>query len=195
MTALAVIVFALLGGALSRWHGGGFVGGSPKMLKNFLWALPLAIGSYIATQSWMLSLIALVLCMFGKATGHGGGIDLGRNPKEPGAGRSPEKLEYLILWLHGRMPRYWYDALLLAIVGIAAVSGAILAMAFVNPVAALFVAIGGAMKGLAYMIGWEFEKLLVTVEPDDFNEPTELGEFLAGFFAYLAFALAFVMVV
>jgi hypothetical protein len=195
MTVLAAIVFSLLGGALSRWHGGGFVGGSPKMLKNFLWALPLAIGSYIATHGWLLAALALGLCMIGKATGHGGGIDLAHNPKEPGAGRSPEKLEYLILWLHGRMPQYWYDALLLAISGIAAVSGAVVAIAHVSIPAALIVAIGGALKGLAYMIGWEFEKLLVTVEQDDFNEPTELGEFLAGFFAYLAFALAFVMVV
>lgn len=215
MMALFIIIFSLLGGVISRWHGGGFIGGSPKVLKNFVWAAPLAIGSMVAfapiapaiyemvnfihavmpLQAFYAACgaIFLALCMIGKATGHGGGMDLGHNPKEPGKGRKPEKLEYLIIWLHGRIPQYWYDALLLSITGIAAMSGAALAMASVHPVAALIVAFGGAMKGLAYMIGWEFEKLLVTVEPEDFNEPTEIGEFLTGLFAYLAFALAMVI--
>ncbi len=111
--AIKIIITALVGGILSRWHGGGFIGGSPKILKAFLWALPCAVCAGIALQTilshwWQTVLscaLVLVWSMVFKNTGHGGGMDLAHNPKEPGKGRTPEKLEYLILWLHGRMPQ------------------------------------------------------------------------------------------
>lgn len=206
MTAFLVIAAAIYGGVLSRWHGGGFISGSPKVLKNSLWAFPFASVSLLALHAagvhgWPLYLAAAVsfaLCLFGKATGHGGGMDLAHNPKEPGGNpsRKPEKLEYLILWLHGKMPQFWYDFLLLVIIGIASTSGAALCIGYVNPLAGLIVATGGAMKAVAYAIGWKLHDMFAWPDnlPKDFDEPTEIGEFLTGSFAFTGLAIATLMV-
>ncbi len=200
----AAVVTALggLGLFLSRWHGGGFIGGSPKVLKNILWALPFAGVAYFAhtgSAAWIWAGVALALCLFGKATGHGGGMDLAHSPKEPGGNpaRSPEKLERLILWLYDDLPRYWYDALILVLVGLAAVSGAALAVGVVNSAAGLVIALGGCLKAAAYMVGWainDYAPQLLDDLPDDFDEATEIGEALTGFFAYLALGIGALMV-
>lgn len=220
MELLYIFSFALLGAIISRWHGGGFVGGSPKLLKNVIWAVPFGAFAAVVFDSknriitdWLqetferlsyidfeiidtvvlASAVALcfILCVLGKTTGHGGGMDLAHSDKEPGGNpsRSPEKLEHLILWLHGKIPQYWYDFLLLAIVGMAATSGGIFAAAFFGAVPAIVVATGGAMKAVAYAVGWKW------FNPkrgpyDQIDEATEVGEFLTGFFAYAALAAA-----
>lgn len=123
---LIVGFLAIFGTFVSRWHGGGFVGGSPKQLKNFLWSLPFSFGVLAAwftdERSWLAIVVAsiatLAWCMVMKSTGHGGGIDLAESEKEPGQGRTVEKLEYLILWLHDKIDRYWYDFLMLTIIGL-----------------------------------------------------------------------------
>lgn len=200
-----VILLAVYGGLISRIHGGGLVHNIPKTIKNLLWALPLAAASsylvyrdrgalwiydygYEVGITFMVLTFAAIagLCTIGKATGHGGGIDLATSSLEPGKGREPEKLEYLILWLHDRIPRYWYDALLLLIVGVAAVSGAALAAASVNVWAGAVVVAGGASKSVAYMLGWRYA-VKMTV---DLSEPTEFGELLTGAFAYGAMGIA-----
>lgn len=203
MNALLVIAAAFYGGILSRWHGGGFISGSPKVLKNALWAFPFAAVSFLAldhagVDGWPLyaaAAVSFALCLFGKATGHGGGMDLAHSPKEPGGtpSRNPEKLERLILWLHGKMPQYWYDFLLLVIIGLFSTSGAALALGYVNPLAGLIVAAGGALKAVAYAIGWKFDNMLGDF-PKDFDEPTEIGEFLTGAFAFAGLAIATLMV-
>lgn len=200
--AAAVAALGGLGLFLSRWHGGGFISGSPKVLKNILWALPFAGVAFFAhtgTAAWVWAGVALALCLFGKATGHGGGMDLAHSPKEPGGNpsRSPENLERLIIWLYDDLPRYWYDALILVLVGFAAVSGAAIAVAVVNPLAGILIALGGCLKALAYMVGWaahDHAPQLLAGLPDDFDEATEIGEALTGFFAYTALGLAAWMV-
>ena len=206
MNAIMVIAAALYGGVLSRWHGGGFISGSPKVLKNSLWALPFAAVSFLALHAhgvdgWPLYLAAAVsfaLCLFGKATGHGGGMDLAHSPKEPGGNpsRTLEKLERLIFWLYDKLPRYWYDFTLLVVIGLASTSGAALALGYVNPLAGLIVAAGGAMKAVAYAIGWRLHDLFSWPDslPKDFDEPTELGEFLTGAFAFTGLAIGAIMV-
>lgn len=192
--ATMLLVLIVYGTFVSRWHGGGFIPGSPKIIKNFLWAAPMAAVAFYATSNYWVYALALALCMIGKGTGHGGGMDLAHSPKEPGGNpsRSPEKLEHLILWLHGKIPQYWYDALLLVIVGLAAVSGAALAVGSVNLYAGLTIALGGALKAPAYMIGWKlFPSKRGSVE--EFDEATEVGEGLTGFFAYTGIALAIVL--
>lgn len=176
----------MIGGLISRFHGGGFVGGFNKSIKNIIWALPFGVIAYYCTQSWLLCLLCFTLCLAGKATGHGGGMDLGFNSKEPNNGRKPEKLEYIILWAHPYLPRYVYDALLLAIVGFAAVSGLSLAL-LINgdAVNAAIIAVSGAAKALAYMIGWVIYPESEGEGHKDFNEATEIGEFLTGVFAYM----------
>jgi len=219
---------ALLGTVLSRWHGGGFIGGSPKILKNFLWSVPFALAagaawmherSQAVNWTWWLkdhlpaiqaldfetillciciavALLALCLCMVGKSSGHGGGIDDGRSDKEPGAGRDPEKVEYLILWLrplfHGKHSR-WYDRLILALSGLFAVSGAVIAIAMINPLAALPIAIGGAFKAIGYVIGWNVFPDGNGSGPKDFDEATKIGEGLAGLFAFTGLAISVII--
>lgn len=185
---------AVIGAFLSRWHGGGFIGGSPKLLKAFLWALPMAAATGAAYHydghSWtvtaIVSFLVLAACMVFKNTGHGGGMDMAHSEKEPGAGRTPEKLEYLILWLHGRMPRYWYDALLLSVIGTFSTLAPAIALGCINPWAGIVALAGGTLgKPLGYMIGWKTDE----------DHATEIGEALTGAFAYTGVSLAAIMVI
>lgn len=190
---------------MSRWHGGGFIKGSPKILKAFLWSLPFALASgaafHLDGHSWTVTGIvaALVLagCMVFKNTGHGGGMDLAHNSKEPDAGRESEKLEYLILWLHGKMPQYWYDALLLCIIGTASTLLPAIAIGIVNPWAGLVCAAGGTFgKPVGYMIGHKLaDEGLLKDLPYDINHATAVGELLTGVFAYSCLATATLMVI
>lgn len=203
--AAAIAVTAVIGAFLSRWHGGGFISGSPKLLKAFLWSLPFALASgaafYLDGHSWMVTGIvaALVLagCMVFKNTGHGGGMDLAHNTKEPGKGREPEKLEYLILWLHGKMPQYWYDALLLLVIGTASTLLPAIAIGIVNPLAGLIVLAGGMFgKPVGYMIGHAIADAgLIKDLPEDLDHATAVGELLTGVFAYSCLATATLMVI
>lgn len=201
----AVIITAAIGGFLSRWHGGGFIKGSPKILKAFSWSLPFALASaaafYLDDHSWtvtgIVSALVLAGCMVFKNTGHGGGMDLAESDKEPGNGREPEKLEYLILWLHGRMPQYWYDALLLCIIGTASTLLPAIVIGLVNPWAGLVVAAGGTIgKPLGYMTGHALKDAgLLDGLPYDFNHATAVGELLTGVAAYSCLAIATLMVI
>ena len=170
---------------VSRWHGGGFFK-APKVLKNAVWAgaltvpVVLAYGPLLGFHAAWPALVAFALCFAGKATGHGGGMDLGHSPKEPSNGRDLEKLEFIIFPLFDRIPRYWYDALLLALTGLAAVSGAVIALTPLNPIHGLILAAAGLLKPLGYMIGWKNF-------PDNKNgAATVTGEVMAGFLVGLA---------
>lgn len=185
-----LIPFAFTGAFISRWHGGGFIQNSPKVLKNFLWALPFSVCAYFATTQWWVSLLVLAWSIVFKATGHGGAMDLGHSPKEPGAGRDPEKLEYLVLWLHGRIPTYWYDLLTLAIIGLFSVAGAAFAVGYTNTLAGIIIALGGLGKPIGYAIGWQLNRAIEDFFSEDLNEATEIGEFLTGFLAYLCLGIS-----
>lgn len=186
---LLIIFIALLGGIISRWHGGGFFP-APKLLKNFVWAVPFAIVSYIATSQWWAALIVLAWTMVFKATGHGGAMDLGHSTVP----RDPEKLEYLVLWLRDRIPTYWYDFLTLTIIGIFSVMGASFAVGYVNVLAGSIIAIGASGKPLGYAFGWSINENIANIFDENVDEPTEIGEFLTGFVAYLCLSVAAVVI-
>lgn len=57
-------------------------------------------------------------------------------------------MEYLLGGLHGRIPDFYYKIIAMAVIGLAAVSGAAIAFAFASPLAGLCVAAGGLCKGL-----------------------------------------------
>jgi hypothetical protein len=222
-----IAMAALVGALLSRWHGGGFISGSPKILKALLWSLPIAgctakawYDERYPAVNWVWSISqniealnkihfdvlfnviigfvfisVLALCMLTRNTGHGGGMDMATSVKEPGAGREPEKLEYLILWLHPILPRYWYDALLLSIIGLAGALAPAIAIGLINPTAGALVAFGGAFgKASGYMIGWEIFEDGSGEGPKDLNEATEIGELLYGLFYYVSFFTALALV-
>lgn len=179
------LLLPIYGLLVSRFHGGGFYGGFSKTIKNLMWAVPFALAAGLLGE-WWLGLVALPLCLFGKATGHGGWMDLGTWTKP----RSDERIEFIIKPLRDKMPVYWYDVLGMALVGFAAVSGAVIAFAFINPLSASIIALGGLFKAVAYMIGWWIFPEYRGIGPEDFDTSTEIGEALTGFFAYAGLAAA-----
>lgn len=204
MIWVALILFALLGGWLSRMCGGA----PPKLpfgLDQWIYALPYLFITFPALIIMLMTInprrgykqylpIMLALAgysgaVLGKRTGHGGGMDAGHSDDEPYNSREPEKLEFLILWLHGKIPQYWYDILLLTITGLAVTLLSGIIVAFINPFWGVFLALSGATKGVAYMIGWHHYP---TGEGNGFkwlNEATAIGEFLTGYFAYAALGM------
>lgn len=180
-----MIIFAVYLGIISRWHGGGFIGGSPKSLKNLMWALPFAFVTYVATQNWYWSAFALILCTIGKATGHGTGMDLGRTKHIS----KPERLE--LTFLKPYLPEWLYDGITLSVVGLAAVSGAVIAIGTINPLYGAVIAIGGLCKFLAYGIGWGIYPNYTGRGIKNLNHSTEIGEFLTGAFAGLALGIVY----
>lgn len=184
-----VAILAILGGLLSRWHGGGFFK-APRWLKNAAWATPpslLMLLAYVDAQKPVAGLLWLLpcflLCLACKASGHGGAMDLGRWTKP----RKPEALEFLVAPLHGRIREDIYDGILLAVIGLAAVSGFVLAMAFINPLAAFCAAVGGLAKFHAYVIGW------AAFPANVHGRATVTGEVLTGAFAYAGIAAGLVI--
>ncbi len=172
-----IIIFALMlglvGGVASRWHGGGYISGSPKSVKNLVWALPIAASTasfYESGTALIVFFVGLLLCIAGKALGHGRGFRL----KEPmKSGSTPERVEAII---PDKLPLYWYKVSIMALTGLAAVSGGVVALMFVNPLAGVILAIGGVFKGLNAMV---------------FDLKTEYREFADGFAAYFFLMLAY----
>ncbi len=214
MVALLLIAFAVAGGWLSRMCGGA----PPKLpwgLDQWLYAIPYFFICTPAAVSFMVAIFAdknfdkkpreklyeflfLLLpysaAFMGKRTGHGGGIDLGHNNKEPGAGREPERLEFIVEPLHGKISQYWYDALLLAVTGLAVTLVAGVIVCFVNVGAGLIIIASGPMKALAYMIGWAIYPTGDGRGIPHLDEATAIGEFLTGVFNYAALAIGFHLV-
>jgi len=179
---IIAVLICIYGAFISRLHGSELF--PYKIVKSLLWALPFA-----AFTSWLYAdyawyviapvcLIVLTTCSLGKSTGQGEGIDLGTWTRG-----EPERLEFLIRWAEDKLSPYWYDALILLVTGLAAVLGASIAVGYINPMYGLILALGGALKPLAYMIGWK-------VYP---KQATVIGEVLTGLFAYAPIAAVFLI--
>lgn len=91
---------------------------------------------------------------------------------------------------YGMIKLYWRNVTGMSVVGLAAVFGAVVAGAFVSPILSLVLAIGGIMKGASYMIGYAILGERGGDLSGDFDEATEIGELLTGFFAYAGLAVA-----
>lgn len=134
-------------GIVSAWHGGRIHGGDPKFIKNLAWCLPFAVAVGIYCPVW--TLVFVPLCYL-KTMGHGRGFRLKEPMKD---GSTPDSIErYLILPLLDKIPLYWYKVLLMSLVGLAAVSGGVIAFSIANPLAGLCVALAGLWKGVNAMI-------------------------------------------
>lgn len=189
-----ILLFALLGGWLSRMAGGG----PPKLpwgLDQWLYGVPYALialpvlaplaaymgvkekNSRIALSILFLPYIGAVA---GKRTGHGGGIDMGTwaDPRED------ERLEFIIKPLRGKISEYWYDALLMGVTGVACTLIASIMVWSVDVWGGLALALSGLTKAPAYMIGWGIYPSGSGKGIPYLNEATAIGEFLTGFFAY-----------
>lgn len=142
-----LFILPALGGTLSAWHGGQIKGGSNKTLKNFLWALPFLICALVFLPFSLINFLCMGNML--KATGHGRGFRL-KEPMKIGAER--EKVEYLIWYLEGRIPLYWYKVLIMCLAGLAAVLCSAIVFGLYNPLAGAIIALGGLLKGLNAII-------------------------------------------
>ena len=88
---------------------------------------------------------------------------------------------------YGSRRLYWRCVFGLAVTGFAAVSGFVLTVAWVDPVAAGIVAVGGLLKPVGYCIGLAMARRGWVFTDRNFNV---LGEFVAGALAYGAMGLA-----
>lgn len=137
--------------------------------------------------------IILIGGMIAKNTGHGGGMDNGNSTKEPFYGRTLEKLEYLIYpWAFKILSRKAYDSLLMFIIGCFRSLFHSFFLFLISPVAGLVSLFGGGIGTMiGYRIGWLiFPKGIGKSISHEFDEATEIGEFLGYALAMLSFCLA-----
>lgn len=172
----SVVLLSLLFGWFSRMCGGA----PPKLplgLDQFIFSIPyLMFYDVIGIVQSVLSYAGGVL---GKRTGHGNGMDLAHVDYEG----KPEKVEFLIRWLHDRIPRYWYDFLLLALTSLLAniILGGFLI--YTDPlVGAISLFLSTFCKPISYAIGWKIYPNFSGKGLKNLNEATQIGEFLTGFF-------------
>jgi hypothetical protein len=186
-------------GITSLWHGGTGPKAA-KAVKNLAWGVCIGGATWFLLygslgHGWLaitLSLMAGLISLAGKATGHGRGLGL----HEPIKG-NPEVLEVLISWAIQHIPTYWYKVIVLSISGFLACGGAFLALLCIQPWAAIPIAIGGLLKGPGYMFGqWlEDRKALLRIYKTFKTRiySNQIGEFLAGFFAGLGLVFAYLL--
>ena len=183
LIAALFFCFSILGGWLSRWHGGGWGIKAVKVIKNLAWALP-ACGVIYLINPWRAPLGLLNML---KATGHGRGLGLDEPMRED---MEPEKIEVLIRWLEPSLTVHAYKHLIMALTGLAAVSGGIVAFLFISPIGALIIALAGLLKGVAYEIG-------LAISPAQTKTlgfyKTEWGEIITGIFAFGGLGVGFIL--
>ncbi len=111
-----------------------------------------------------------------KSTGHGNFMDLGSWDKPT----DPETLEFLIAPLREVLSGYWYDFTGLAVIGLLGSIPYAVAIYKLSIKASVIILAGGALKSVAYAIGW------VTST----QYPTEVGELLTGLFVGISLYLS-----
>lgn len=165
-----MILLPFIYGILSSWHGGQItVPYDTKVAKNIVWCIPAFIVALIYLP-WYLSPLTFLCAL--KAIGHGRIW----NPRLPlDLSKDPEAVErWGFKILIGKMPDFWYKVLAMGVTGFAAVSGIFLSFLFVNPLAALFIALGGLAKGLNAIIFTGYK------EDGEIYNSTEAREVLDG---------------
>lgn len=213
------IICALVMGLISRWHGGGFFTAPKVFKNAAWGiAIALAVVYHLQNSMNDFNLIltgilVATACAIGKATPNRQFMDMGMklsyiaNPNIfdpiliPVFGRDPRtspafaRIQYEPLRVIGVMTAYGRQKIFarcaagMAISGLAAVAGAVVALSWFNGSLACLIAIAGAFKGASYMIGWDVYPNGPGSGPDDMNEPNELAEFLTGFWVGAALCM------
>ena len=177
-----VLMASLVFGFLSRVIGakkGSILPSWFNPIKDWVYATPygligiLCFYGYGYSTSFLAFLVCFLVAFLGKRTGHGQWMDLGTWD----APVSPESLDFLVFFILGKdsYKSYWRDFLGLTISGIFISLGCVISLLLINQyLLALLVLLGGALKSVSYAIGFKVFKS---------KYPTEVGEFLTGFFA------------
>ncbi len=167
-----MIELALYGAAMNRFrgHASKYKKYFPRPLPQIALAVPYAyVTPMTLDHPFIVAAVVLVATTLAWLTGHGKFMDLGT--WTPYA--KPERLEFTIKWLESSVPPYWYDAIGLAVTGIAVSLPAGIATGNV------WLALSGVLKAPAYMIGWAVSK----------EHATAIGETLTGLFLLGALAI------
>jgi len=170
---------ALIGGYIYRWrgHASQYKKYFPRPLNQIAFSLPYALAC--ANISWWAAGVVLIITTLAVLSGHGGWFDLGTWTKP----RDDETLEFIIKPLKKYLSDYWYDVLGLALSGVSITAACgIVYIAWISIPVGLCIIASGALKAVAYMMGW---KLF------DDSVATARGEWLTG--AFLWGSLAWVI--
>lgn len=198
------ILLSLYGAIMALWlgHASKWKKYFPQPWPQIALAIPFA---YVTPLSWGQPLcfwiagLVLIATTAAWLTGWGNVYDLGRAER----GKEPEKIEYPILWLHGRIPEYLYDFIGLSLRGIIITATA--GIACMNPVLAL----SGAVMAPCYAIGWAVQDwsvahdlterriswngtetyLAIKFMPRHLDGATEIGRTLSGLAIYGALGI------
>lgn len=199
MIYIFIFLFAFAGGLIYRIRGGLLP--VPITISRSVFCIPfcipaaihaynaLALHKYGLFWAWELgALIALILTDLAVTTGHGEW----QGYKQPMTGTA-EKEDFLIGWLApnrfanpptmSATAMYWYKFLGML------VNGSLIAFSAALSVASPIIWLGGALKCMAYAIGWKIYPNGSGKGISGFNQATQIGEFCTGFFMWLGIAL------
>lgn len=166
----------LVGGFISRIVGGGFPAKYLPIPAQWLFAVPY----FFIFDDIRYCLFAFIVAGITKRLGHGQYIGLSFVPRPPK--KNDEKLDIFVKPFFGEDNggNYWRCVWGLAVTGLVMTLPIGIAYAIQeNALIGLIFGVSGALKALAYMIGWE----LFNEKKTKF-EPTVIGEFLTGVFSY-----------
>jgi len=190
----------LIGGILYRMRGGW--PDIPRPIEQmlfctvFLWLMSdlpwyewkqFSLWGHVFWIPLSVKILAYVLSVIATVKGHGRLMSL-FSRKE---GAKPEWFEWCIAPLDGKIPIYWYNVLGMSISGLTITIAPALALLTYGHLSGILIAALGLLKGLAYMIGWKLhpnhnDGPQISIGKFTLNEATEVGEFLTGFFIWLA---------
>ena len=167
-------------------------GGRPNIPWNFdqlLYALPILL-FYPYISAW--ALIAYLGCAAGKVMGTRQYLDMGNHIGEI---REPNNVDFLIKWLEPKVTPYWYDFIGNTVMGIVSMLVPALILAFHGLyLAALPLIVCGAMRGIAYAIGWAIIPEWHRPKwPEYIGYSTAIAELFAGAFIGLGIVMALVV--
>ena len=146
MLYLLPLYYLLIG----LWHGGRFDHiYRCKLCANILWGLGFVCFVYATTHSVFLAIFAGVLSAVGKALGHGQYMYITDRPEYV----APERVDFIVRLVFGKETNPDYVArnvFGLTVVGLTAVSGALLVLPHA-PISVSLLLAAGALKGPIYL--------------------------------------------
>lgn len=189
LNILCIIALTLLGAFFYRARGGPLLK-LPRPFEQILFSsFPCLILPAWAVQSnfWVLWVVFIISVAF-ECTGHGGFFyhkngnykKIVKEVTDSKTEREPERLEFLIRWLHGRVSNYLYCTIGMAMTGFVVTLGPGIFVVYSGQVlAGVFLALTGLLKAPAYMIS------------DKIGWDTHGGEWISGGLRWFAASLIF----
>lgn len=196
----AIPVLGAIGAWLYRLRGGGPGPKLPRPIDQILFSLfPCIVlpallvfedRRFFALESWPWItgwLAATLWAVAWECTGHGGFFyhPKGQYKKivntvtDSATEREPERIEFLIRWLNGKVSDYAYSTIGMALTGlVVTIAPGILVAASGHVIAGALLGASGLLKPPAYMIGYALSK----------SKATEIGEWTSGGFRWAAAA-------